>query len=530
MASKSAETYCSIGKYIAKTDPKLYELLEDACLTGLFNSGGKTGITFLRPTDKAWRKKFEDLVHSSTVGSKPAAEDMIRALVFRGIFKKGRDWIEQKDNIPNALFPSQHVPVKSANDKEVLFESGARAEPDHGFTDDSRKKNLAVWTLVSGDIPVTTDRPAKYVPPTKRGQYEPEPSLTSSRRFQIGKIVETEYARDELNRRQSGSHNPSQCYLKYTLSLVNYLINTDNLKTLKSLALPNISYDKFDFYVLVEPHTAAGPYLLDDGIIEGWWADTSSRMFDIDAMKNTAMKMQCTPVPDCPCALYKSRGSLLEEIHRVRNAIRHGRPLESAKSIVEEYKRLESSNTIGAIQHAIPSDLASYFASKPGLKLTHDELRYITYLRFAKLESASAFDLGDFNYITNYIGDRLHAATETARTNLRTLVNPVTLQTHIRPKEQLTEIGIFVNSTMFMFIPQCLEDTRGVTTKYTVERPYLGGPHKFFNIQEAIHGAQIRILPELSGEYREQVASWLRTLKPEDLTSESAAQLKKLLA
>jgi hypothetical protein len=529
MASKSAETYCSIGKYISKVDPKLYELLDDACLVGLLNPGSKTGITFLHPRDAAWRKKFESLIHSNTVGSKPAAEDMVRALIIRDTLKTGRDWMAKRENIPNSLFPFQHVAVKSANDKEVMFESGAKAVTDPNFTDDSRKQNHAVWTLVSGEIPVTTDKPAKS-PAGKSGKYEPEAPLANSRRFQIGRLVETEYAQDELNRRASGSHSPSQCYLKYTLSLVNHLLRAGLESVVYGCVLPNISFDKFDFYVLVEPHSASGPYLLDNATIESWWADASSRVFDITALKAKVLQMQSSANQHCNCAVYNSRGGLLDAIHHVRTTILNGRRLESATKIVEAYKHLESSNSIGGSANVFPMEIAAHYQAHAGLKLTQDELRYITYLRFQTLEASPQFDLGAYNYILNYIGDRLHAPNEASRSSLRTIINPAALQYHIKPKEQITEIAFFVNSTMFMFVPQSSAETLSISPKSVVDRPHFGGSNRFFNIQQAIHEAQLRVLPELSGEYHEHVAAWLRTLDPSQLTPASREQLKNMLA
>jgi len=529
MASKSVETYCSIGKYLAKVDPKLYELIDDACLTGLLNSGGKTGMTFLHPVDSAWRKKFESLVHSSAVGSKPAAEDMLRALILRDTFKTGRDWTSKRDNIPNSLFPYQHVPVKSSNDREVVFESGARAELDTQFVDDSRKKNLAVWKLVSGEIPVTTDRPAKPSA-EKKGRYEPEATLMNLKRYQIGKYVETEYAREELNRREAGSHNPSQCYLKYTLSIVNYLIRNGSENIVYTCVLPNISFDKFDFYALVEPHSPSGPYLLDDHTIESWWADTSSRVFDISAMKKKVMEMQANTGAPCKCAFYTARGHLLKEINSTRVHILRSRMLESAAKIEEVYKNLEATNSIGDTQNVFSADLIAHYRAHPGLKLTQDELRYLTHLKFGVLEKNARFELGEFNYILNYIGDRLHATTEVARANLRTLVNVRAIQYQIKPREQITELGLFVNSTMYMFIPQTAAETASIAPKNTLSRPVFGGPNRFFNAQQAIHEMQIRVLPELSKEYHEQVAAWLGTLDPSQLTAESREQLKKMLA
>ncbi len=524
MASKS--TFCSIGKYIARVDSELYDWMEEGCMTHLLDMPAKTGLTFLHPKSPEWRSKFSGLIATN----KTAAEDMFRTLVLRDTFKTGRDWTSKRENVANSLFPFQQVGVKSSNDKEVVFESGARAVLDPNFIDDSRKKNLAVWTLISGEIPITHDKPARLSnhPSNKTGMYEPTGPQKSSLRFQIGQIVENEYAREELNRRAGNSHTPSMCFVKYALSIVNYLVHTGNDHTVYDVVLPNIAFDNMDFYYLVEPHNAHGSYLLDDHTIQGWWADAGSRRFDIQDLKEKIMMIQCKN-NSSSAAIYSQRGALVSAIHEIRVKILHGRAMESADAIVAAYKHMEVSNSIGSVNNVYPDGLARHFSANPGLKLTQDELRYIMYLQFQDLEADHSFDVGRFNYMMNYIGDRLNASNETSRANLRTLVNPSTLKTHIRPKEQSTEIGLFVNSSMFMFVPMSADETHAAGTKHTLTRPRPGA-NRFYNIQQAIHSAQLRILPELAKEHHAEVVSMLKNLNPEMLTPEAREELKRLLA
>jgi hypothetical protein len=151
------------------------------------------------------------------------------------------------------------------------------------------------------------------------------------------------------------------------------------------------------------------------------------------------------------------------------------------------------------------------------------------YLQFCDLE-AEKFDAGAFHYMVNYIGDRLHADNEVSRSNLRTLVNPASLKTHIRPREQHTEIGLFVNSSMFMFVPVTHEEGKStVSGKESVSRPHRGS-NRFYNIQQAIHTAQLRIFPELVRQHQAELLSILRTLDPATLTPESREELRRLVA
>ena len=55
--SKTEKTYCSLYTFIKRTNPDLYEILDDMCAVGLFRT--RNDITFLNPSDKLTNQLIE---------------------------------------------------------------------------------------------------------------------------------------------------------------------------------------------------------------------------------------------------------------------------------------------------------------------------------------------------------------------------------------------------------------------------------------------------------------------------------------
>ena len=491
MSNKKFKVFCHIFDYVESADPELAELLKGTCADmSLRSTKGKGGLTLLIPEDKGYRKEISDFAYSDKPEEANKATDMLNALIFRDVFKTPSDWIAKKDDIPNGLIPSQHVEIDSATATEIVFKNGARATPDKGFKDSSKKQILAVWRLTSGKMPVTTDKPAKlkYMKSGKEiGSYELTTTMAQSSRHQIAIEVENEYFLNQVQVRKGGQYR--NVYLEYIASFLHHVIQKD-MNLMYEKILPLISLDKLDFYVLIEPHKFGGNYLISDVIINNWWS--SREMCDVLSMIQTVQKLLNSSPSDS--LIYKDRAGLLNRIHSTRKLAFETRPRSIIDPIEAVYKQLEDNNTIDGAGPVYPDALYQYYKSEPGLKLIHDELRYTSFLRFKALEQSAIFDHGALDKLLNDIGECLYASTEGERATSKLLLNKKVLKYLISPNDVVTEIGMFVNSTMFLYVPMTFDESCSLKQKNQIGRPE-PGKVTLYNVAREIYTHHSRIKP-----------------------------------
>lgn len=480
MAARKFKTHCRIQDYIEAADPEFAEIIRGTCSDmALGSTKGKPGITFLLPQDKSLRKKIADLAYSDKIEDANKAGDMINAMIFRDVFKSTSDWVSKKDDIPNSLFPAQHVEINTASGKEIIFKSGAKAVLDENFKDSSRKSNLAVWLLTTGEIPVTTDKPAtlKYAKrprangSAKTGAYEMTSERSKSYRSMIALEVEKEYAnyRRDLNPfSQTGQKR--NVYNEYTINLINYILNVVNDSHLVyDKLLPLISFDVTDFYLLVEPHKFGGDYLISDTLIREWWDQRDKHHCN---QQNIAAQIENLLLNGSGCLVYSDRVGVLKAIDEVRTKLQQNilyKPRQCIDEIKKFYNELESENTINGRGPILPPGLHKYYKSEPGLKFIQDEVRYLTYGMFKMSELDPLFDLQRLNNDLNKIAESLFY--DQTGNKMPQLLNKAKIEAFINPTHQITEINMFVNSTMFLYIPMTKSEASNLEQKYSVKRP-----------------------------------------------------------
>ena len=249
------------------------ELLRGTCADMSLNSTkGKPGVTFLMPQDEKYIKEITDLAYSDDPKKANTACNMLNALILRDVFKTPADFMAKQKNIPNSLYPSQHVVVSGAEGKTIKFASGATAVLDTAFIDASSKTNLAIWKL-TGRIPHEGGTPAdlsmaKKGKGGKAGSYQPSTEQSRSLRFQIAIAVENAYALHCLQKKNGGAHAVDP-FCKHAFSLIDFIHKSGNMSLLQDKILPLIHGDQLDFYLLVEPHRGTvGSYMIDDATIE----------------------------------------------------------------------------------------------------------------------------------------------------------------------------------------------------------------------------------------------------------------------
>lgn len=476
MANKQFKTHCRIIDYIESTDADLAQVIRGVCADGsLGSTKGRPGTTFLMPQDKAFIKKISDLAFSSDVDDADKANDMINALIIRDVFKTPGEWMAHKDDIPNALYPSQHVEVESATATEIIFKSGARATLDKNFKDASRRKNLAVWKL-TGEIPVTKDKNAtnKYTRQAKgkTGGYAASTVESQNLRFQICKQVEQEFAAAAMQKKGAWINYGRAAvgvYHVYTQSLINWMLNNGHGELVRDRVIPIISLDVVDFYFLVEPHKTGTNMLLSDAIIKGWWDNKNSAEKQKYVFNHVGMLQNKTSANGA--LVYANRAKIVAEINLARKKVTgiiESKPRAGPEMIEKIYKELEANNSIGAASPIYPADLAAFYNQEAGLKLVQDELRYLSFAIFQKLDSN--FDLGLFHEVTNMIGECLHAGNPDDRSRCLRLLNTKTIKYLIAPTEKIQEIHMFVECGMFLYIPLTIAEIEASGVK----RPTVG--------------------------------------------------------
>ena len=139
--------------YVESKNPELAELLRGTCADMSLNSTrGKPGVTFLMPQDSDFIKEVSKLAYSDKPADASKACNMLNALILRDVYASPDQFIKNRENIPNSLYPSTRLEVKKLVGDTVEFASGATAVIDKAFMEHRTKDNLAVW-LLKGRIP-----------------------------------------------------------------------------------------------------------------------------------------------------------------------------------------------------------------------------------------------------------------------------------------------------------------------------------------------------------------------------------------
>ena len=536
MAKSNFKTWCRPIDYIEAQYPRVAELLHGTCADASLSARGKPGVTIIIPND-AVLDKIEKKAFSMKTEDANEACDMLNAYIFRNVFKTPAEWAAKKDELPNSLFPSQHVELESASGKEIVFKSGAKAVVDDGFRDASHKRNVAVWKLTAGEIPVTKDKNAttKYaarVPrKNKDGAYDVSPQIAENLRYRIGLIVENEYyfhlMQGAIN---AGRHR--NAYLEYSCSLLNFIANVyvGGKEILYEFVLPIISFQHIDFYLLVEPHNFTGSHILSDELIDEWWRNREANPCNVQAV----MKQMCEMLENAPAEhdalIYKDRMAILTAIDKQRDALA---PLidSKARQCVEEISRiyddLSEKNSINGTTNVLPSGLSALYKSEKGLKLMQDELRYVTYIQFMTLEERP--DTGQFREIIGMIGDYMNTFSADERARAAKLLNRNVLRSLITPTERVNEIKIFVNSTRFLFIPLTKANLDAYPRKTVMRKPE--SSNAIFNIDKALlisHKRLFQDLAEDSSASTQAIIAALRKMEPGKIPRDLQDAINKL--
>lgn len=182
--AKQLKKFCRITKYIEKTAPKLYEILDDLCVMGAFRPRrGHTGTTFIWPS-KETIAKLDKLRYSEDIDK---GCDIVLAHIIHDYMPNAAAWNNKKSDIPNGS--NRKVEVKSVTGNKVTLVDGAEIEHDAKFkTFRAENQTQAVWRVVKGSIDCT-----KYTKPAsfqyaREGAPQPREQGEVKRRSWHGKV------------------------------------------------------------------------------------------------------------------------------------------------------------------------------------------------------------------------------------------------------------------------------------------------------------------------------------------------------
>lgn len=188
MASKTPTKFCRLLRYIIELDRDFVTAVEDTCQGYLFKPArGSTGVTFLYPVDKAYRKKIID----GTFTADPETSiEMIKSLVIIGYYPSTADF---NGGVINALH--QKIEITSADDKTATLANGLTITKDTKFIPMGSRENMAVYKLEGkGMIPLDGESVEVEAKKPKRisGGFHP-----GYGKKQLQKLLEDKY-RDEI--------------------------------------------------------------------------------------------------------------------------------------------------------------------------------------------------------------------------------------------------------------------------------------------------------------------------------------------
>ena len=265
----------SVAVWLKYFDKDLYEAIDDQGILGILRPRHGSTMTFLYPSEKSYRDKIIEKLNGNdaTLGV-----NMVQSLVIRDFLADATDWLEKKDNIPNALGQKVELSPASSN-KNVLLNNGAALTQNKEFR--SRDDNIAVWDY-KGKAEMPLDgKPATFV---KRSTAKPK-KRSSTKSGGSGfptvphKGVLARRLQDQavcLLRESVETFQQANPFTAACVSLLSYLqaVKSDSLEKFNVMCEPN---SVATFYAVVLPYTS-GSILSSD--VQNWLNDTRGICLD----------------------------------------------------------------------------------------------------------------------------------------------------------------------------------------------------------------------------------------------------------
>ena len=461
----------NIIHYLTQSHPEFYELLEVLCQGELINQLRLSG-TLLLPDNKL----LEELTNmANDHDSEDQASRLLNALVSQLVLTTTGDFNTHRDNIPNLL--EQRILVKYVRGDRVELTCGAILTPLNDFT--LYKQSIGkfmVWNLSESLIPTDGPEAVKFDPETLGKSTKPVVNHQSrSMRTNIARKVETSYMQERINFNNSPSYDDAgnrmrsrDPYLETVMSLVHYIIKQGCYENiLYEKVLPMISYDKSDFYLLVEPYKESNNYLLPDKLIYDWY-NSRMKVPNVGNIMNQIDTLYTKKQKYTDCLLYCNLEGAMKQVENGRQQFRK--------------KKVGPNNIVSALEglygayfkaNILPTKLIEYYG-EPKYKLYEDEFRYQIFQWFDRFEYNHEFDRNLFNRIMGVIRDY----TQSDR------IKPYMLRPFERDLsslEKTNDISIFMCSSHLFYLPITNNILNNYPHSHSLQKPRTVS-NKIYNI------------------------------------------------
>lgn len=242
--------FCRITKYLETIDKEMHAVLDDLCLFGLFRSRG-SGVTFLYPVDKSYRKKIATLAYGNTPEK---AVDMIKALVLSDYLPNVADFGNKKDNIGNML--RKKLEIDKVEKDTVLLKGGLKLKLDDKFISMNSGDSMVVYSLSGKGELSTTSAPATV----KYTQSKPMSGGGGGVVREFAKWIEDTYSKQPVDKKNAYQAAMSYTYYRATQC-------DEKTDTCKKLVAGMSAGARSSFYTIFSPHCQFGLSNLDDEFV-----------------------------------------------------------------------------------------------------------------------------------------------------------------------------------------------------------------------------------------------------------------------
>ncbi len=362
--SKKRNTFCTVSQWLEQEDDGLYEAIDSLCAMHNLKPRGDAGITFLYPEDKKYRDKIVNAQFGDS-DEQLAGEKIVKSLVLYINLPDPGAFIQFAKDIPNAL--GNRVKLVKTAGNSVELEGGVTITPDKGFIARGDRKNMCVWRISKGEMPLAGE---KHTFKQEKGMKKKmgggrQPILD---RAKFAASIEEKYRQAF----KTGSLHHCDPYPEAILSLLTWLKyhgedGKDVMRSILACTGPNWMVE---FYNIFQPYRRSG-HLLEDGLFTQWQKETMGYCF-IDkpalALLDFYKNLDCEAKDDFSSK--ESRKALRAKINQVRSGL-FGNVSKSqlATNMRASYKSL-------TVDTKFPNRLASYYADENN-KLMEEEVRFI---------------------------------------------------------------------------------------------------------------------------------------------------------
>lgn len=163
MPKDSLKKYCSLHKFLEQHEPDLYESFESVCMLSILRPKFGNGVTLLIPPP-AEKKKLMDLVY----GDDPdQAIPMLQSLVIFNYLPNAASW-QSAAQTERGIVTASHQKLDVSVSGGDIVVADAKVALNKEFISFPERKNMAVWNMISGKLPLEGKAVAARSPTAKK--------------------------------------------------------------------------------------------------------------------------------------------------------------------------------------------------------------------------------------------------------------------------------------------------------------------------------------------------------------------------